>query len=53
MTSRDDALQADEDWWLDEPYELDDDYVCQYCDGDGMDPLNDYVLECPQCGGAG
>lgn len=22
---------------------------CWYCDGDGMDPLNDYTLPCPFC----
>jgi hypothetical protein len=27
--------------------------VCPYCDGDGGDPLNDYVLPCPECGGEG
>lgn len=32
--------------------ELDDD-VCQYCNGDGGDPLNDYVLPCPCCQGDG
>lgn len=36
----------------DVPYELNDD-VCPYCDGDGGDPYNDYVLPCPQCDGAG
>ena len=35
----------------DVPYELLDDNVCSYCDGDGGDPLNDYVLPCPVCGG--
>jgi hypothetical protein len=34
----------------DVPYEFGDD-VCPYCDGDGGDPLNDYVLPCPECGG--
>lgn len=26
---------------------------CQQCGGDGMDPLNDFVLACPGCGGEG
>jgi hypothetical protein len=29
----------------------DGDYVCPCCDGDGRDPMTDYVLECPLCGG--
>lgn len=36
----------------DVPYELDDD-VCPICEGMGGDPLNDYVLPCPYCGGEG
>jgi hypothetical protein len=36
----------------DEPYELRDD-VCPICEGMGGDPLNDYVLPCPYCGGEG
>lgn len=37
---------------------LDDDFpaeleepACSYCDDDGGDPMNDYVLPCPHCGG--
>jgi hypothetical protein len=26
-------------------------YVCYYCAGDGGDPLSDYTLPCPECGG--
>ena len=33
----------DEDW-EDEP-------VCARCHGDGMDPWNDYLFECPECQG--
>ncbi len=25
--------------------------VCDRCGGDGMDPWNDYLLECPECNG--
>ena len=31
-----------------------DDYdepICARCLGDGMDPWNDYMLPCPECGG--
>jgi hypothetical protein len=28
-------------------------WECEWCDGDGMDPMSDYCLECPHCGGAG
>ena len=28
-----------------------DDDVCERCGGDGMDPWNDYLLECPECNG--
>lgn len=44
----------------DEPFPDDDDDdgepdrpACPLCDGDGGDPLCDYVLPCPACGGAG
>lgn len=30
-------------------YEGDDE--CARCHGDGMDPWNDYLLPCPECGG--
>ena len=23
---------------------------CDYCEGEGGDPLNDYCLPCPKCG---
>lgn len=32
------------DDWNDEP-------VCARCHGDGMDPWNDYLFECPECQG--
>uniref|UniRef100_C5CJK3 Uncharacterized protein n=1 Tax=Variovorax paradoxus (strain S110) TaxID=543728 RepID=C5CJK3_VARPS len=32
------------DDWEDEP-------VCARCHGDGMDPWNDYLLDCPECQG--
>ena len=28
-----------------------DDMECERCHGDGMDPLNDYLLPCPLCQG--
>jgi hypothetical protein len=34
---------GDEDW-------LDDEPECPVCGGDGMDPMSDYALPCPQCG---
>lgn len=39
------------DPYLDTTEEWQDDEVCPYCDGDGGDPLNDFVLPCPYCGG--
>jgi hypothetical protein len=35
---------------LGDPDEYDYD-VCDRCGGDGMDPWNDYLFECPQCQG--
>lgn len=35
-------LETTEEWGDD---------VCPLCDGDGSDPLSDYVLPCPECGG--
>ncbi len=35
---------------LGDPDEYDFD-VCSRCGGDGMDPWNDYLLECPECHG--
>lgn len=37
---------ADDDY---ADYEEDEDR-CDYCDGEGGDPLNDYCLPCPVCG---
>jgi hypothetical protein len=28
-----------------------EDHECQRCHDDGMDPWNDYLLPCPECGG--
>ena len=42
-----------------EPLEFDDceDYeqgrVCEYCEGDGGDPWNDCITDCPMCLGEG
>lgn len=27
--------------------------ICPRCKGDGMDPWNDYLFQCPLCQGAG
>ena len=36
----------------DEPDDCDqDDERCPCCDGDGADPMSDYALPCPVCGG--
>ncbi len=39
----------------DEEYGDDPDYQeetpCDHCDGDGMDPMTDYLLPCPFCQG--
>jgi hypothetical protein len=37
---------GDEDWLDDER-----DDECPRCHGDGMDPWNDYLFACPECGG--
>jgi len=29
----------------------DDEPECPRCHGEGMDPWNDYLLPCPECGG--
>lgn len=26
---------------------------CRHCNGDGMDPYTDYILECEHCEGSG
>jgi hypothetical protein len=31
--------------------DYDDEPVCPYCNGDGMDPYCDYLLPCPACEG--
>ena len=42
----------------DEPYDYQDEYgeidtTCPRCHGDGGDPMSDYLLPCPKCGGEG
>ena len=40
----------------DDPRQFEDDEAddeCSHCHGDGMDPMNDYLLACPICGGEG
>jgi hypothetical protein len=45
IEERDLSHEADpEEDWEDEP-------VCARCGGDGMDPWNDYLLDCPECQG--
>ena len=39
-----------EHYWDDRDEEFDDDPVCPCCGGDGMDPMTDYALPCPECG---
>ena len=34
-------------------YDDTDRQTCPFCDGDGGDPGNDYVLLCPECEGEG
>lgn len=44
-------LTHDEAW---EQYDAwDESITCEYCGGDGCDPLNDYALPCPNCEGHG
>lgn len=31
--------------------DFEDDGECPRCKGDGMDPWNDYLFACPECGG--
>jgi hypothetical protein len=40
------GIDDSDDSWLD-----DDDNWCDRCDGDGMDPMTDYLLPCPACQG--
>lgn len=39
-----------EHYWDDRDEEFDDEPVCPCCAGDGMDPMADYALPCPECG---
>jgi hypothetical protein len=41
---------TDDEWYSDDE-EYDDDFVCERCGGDGMDPMCDYLLPCPACQG--
>lgn len=34
-------------------YDDESDCICPECRGDGGDPMCDYVLPCPECGGMG
>lgn len=40
---------------INETFDMDDEFIedegfaCEYCEDDGMDPLNDYCLPCPYC----
>ncbi len=44
------AEECDE--FLGDPDEYDEeDFVCERCRGDGMDPMCDYLLPCPECQG--
>lgn len=40
---------GDEHYWDDrnEPF---DESTCSRCHGDGMGPMTDYALPCPECG---
>jgi hypothetical protein len=48
MDSAANSAPADDDY-ADEYYP--DEAECPRCDGDGMDPLTDYLLPCPLCQG--
>ena len=49
---RADVGPEDGDDLLGDPDEYDyDEPVCARCHGDGMDPWNDYLLDCPECQG--
>jgi hypothetical protein len=39
-----------EHYWDDRDELFDDEPVCPCCGGDGMDPMTDYALPCPECG---
>lgn len=40
-----------EHYWDDRDEPFDDEPRCPCCAGDGMDPMTDYALPCPECGG--
>lgn len=41
---------TDGDWDDDRDEEVDE-FVCDWCHGDGRDPMTDYLLPCPACQG--
>lgn len=44
---------ADFEFYPDDEDDFDEDRTCEYCSGDGGDPWNDYIMECPACLGEG
>lgn len=50
-------IEARNEWMegadlLGDPDDYDEeDFVCERCRGDGMDPMCDYLLPCPECQG--
>lgn len=40
-----------EHYWDDLREDFSDEPKCPCCGGDGMDPMTDYALPCPECGG--
>lgn len=54
------ADQRDQPDFVAEPLEFDDGYddydedrTCEYCGGDGGNPWDDFIMECPVCLGEG
>jgi hypothetical protein len=51
LAYRDDEQEMCEEA-MGDPDEYDEeDFVCERCRGDGMDPMCDYLLPCPECQG--
>jgi hypothetical protein len=50
VKSREECLTEDERYFDDE-FEGLDDFMCDRCRGDGMDPWSDYLFPCPACQG--
>lgn len=44
------CADGSEHYWDDRDEAFDDEPVCPCCGGDGMDPMTDYALPCPECG---